>query len=140
MKEKLNCILLIDDDEATNYINHRILSRLDCTEQIQSVQSGRDAIDYITGAGKFREGDYPKPQLIFLDINMPAMNGWEFLDRFKSIKAGTEILIVMLTTSLNPEDELLSKKNPAITCFRNKPLTKEIVKEIIEEYFGERRG
>jgi CheY-like chemotaxis protein len=135
--KKLNCILLIDDDDATNYLNKIILNRMDCVNHIQVAKSGKEAINYLVNAAKpDNESSTPSPDLIFLDINMPSMNGWEFLDHYKGIKKENEVLVVMLTTSMNPEDEMLSKEIPEVAGFKHKPFTKEMMQGILEEYFG----
>src|SRR5258708_36657106 len=106
MNKKLNCILLIDDDEPTNFLNKMTIDQSGCAEWVQVVQSGQEALDYLQGTGRFknRKEDYPRPDLIFLDINMPAMDGWEFLDKYKELPKDqkAEIVLIMLTTSLNP--------------------------------------
>ena len=65
------------------------------------------------------------------------MNGWEFIEQFRKIKTASPIILVMLTTSLNPDDEFLSEKIPEITCFKNKPLTRQMVEGLLEEYFND---
>lgn len=135
MKRKLNCILLIDDDEPTNYLHKMVIEEADCTEQVIAVESGQEALDYLHSKPN---GKHPRPELIFLDINMPAMNGWEFLQHYKGLdiaKKG-DVIVVMLTTSLHPADLEKADKIGDINGFRNKPLTVEMLWEIIEEYFG----
>jgi CheY-like chemotaxis protein len=136
MKQKLNCVLVIDDDEPTNFFTHMILEESGCTNHIKIVQSGQEALDYLV---KSKGGDnpllYPSPDLIFLDINMPAMDGWEFLDEYKKLNADSRIIIVMLTTSLFPEDKLRAQGMPEISGFENKPLTEEKVASVIKKYF-----
>lgn len=134
--KKLNCILLIDDDDATNYLNKVILNRMGCVNHIQVAKSGNEAINYLASVAKpENESSMPPPDLIFLDINMPSMNGWEFLDHYKSIKKENEVLVVMLTTSMNPEDEMHSRELAEVAGFRHKPFTKEMMQGILEEYF-----
>jgi len=136
MYRRLNCVLFIDDDEATNYLHRLIIKRLDCAERLEIFQSAKEAIKYLAGQGKYHN-DNPIPEMIFLDINMPSMNGWEFIEQFRKIKTASPIILVMLTTSLNPDDEFLSEKIPEITCFKNKPLTRQMVEGLLEEYFND---
>src|ERR1700722_14588033 len=66
-KKQLNCILLIDDDEPTNFLNKMTLEQAGCTRHIRIAQSGQAALEYLRGVPV---DDYPRPDLIFLDINM----------------------------------------------------------------------
>lgn len=134
MKKKLNCILLIDDDEATNYIHKIVINKADCAEQVVAMQSGYDALDYLT---KMKDGIYPQPDVIFLDINMPAMDGWEFLEEYEKLEDGQKghIVVVMLTTSLNPDDEKKAKSLGKVNGFKNKPLSVEMVEDVVKEHF-----
>jgi CheY-like chemotaxis protein len=80
MKKKLPCILLIDDDEPTNFLYRIIVSEAGCTDHVSIVQSGTDALDYLSPANT-TPLQYPQPDLIFLDINMPRADGWEFIKK-----------------------------------------------------------
>lgn len=133
--KKLNCILLVDDDEATNYLHQMIIEELGFTEKVVVAQNGLEALDYL----KSEEGGiHPQPDLIFLDVNMPRMNGWEFLEAYEKLAANQQgdIVMVMLTTSLNPDDLDKSQRIPKIKGFRNKPLDAKMLQEIMEEFFG----
>ena len=97
MKPKLNCVLLIDDDEATNFFTSFIIEETDCAQHIKIVEGGQAALDYLQtsteqGCDSF---SYPCPDLILLDINMPGMNGWEFRRRqLRSSMAGIPVVVV----------------------------------------------
>jgi CheY-like chemotaxis protein len=142
MKNKINCVLLIDDDEPTNFLSQMIIEEADCAAEIQIAYSGDQAIDYLTSQGTSALGQntYPRPDLIFLDINMPAMNGWEFLQKYNSLEKEHKgnIVIIMLTTSLNPDDRLRSKNFPDVSGFENKPLTREKLEALLKKHFPEK--
>ena len=136
MKKKLNCILLVDDDLPTNFINERVLKKIDCSEKIIAVQGGFEALDYLKSLDK---ENHPQPDLILLDINMPGMNGWEFLESYDRLDTNlkSKAIIVMLTTSLNPDERDRAQNIPQISGFLNKPLFAEGVSQILKENFPE---
>ncbi|MEO6669256.1 MAG: response regulator [Ferruginibacter sp.] len=140
MKPTLNCIMLIDDDEPTNFLSSMIIEESGCTNRIEVKDSGKLALEYLTSSGQsgYTNELYPWPDLILLDINMPAMNGWEFLARYAELGMGhpKKVIIIMLTTSLNPDDKLKVEANTDVTDFKNKPFTKQILDEILECYFS----
>jgi CheY-like chemotaxis protein len=141
MENKLNCILLIDDDFATNFINKKIIQKVNIFEQIEVALNGKEALDYLSNKGKFESIDnkYPKPQLILLDINMPVMDGWEFIEAYKNLDLVNKenIVIVMLSSSFNPADRAKAESIPEISAFRQKPMGREALLEIIGINFPE---
>ena len=141
MKSKLNCILLIDDDEPTNFLNRMTLEQADCAKFVQIIQSGQEALDYLMHQGKYEYvHDCPHPDLIFLDINMPAMDGWEFLEKYRQLPQAQKarIVMIMLTTSLNPDDQRRAGTIPEIDGFEHKPLRIDRLKEVLKNYFPDR--
>ncbi|SMD36024.1 Response regulator receiver domain-containing protein [Reichenbachiella faecimaris] len=134
MKNKLNSILLVDDNSDCNFFHKRLFQKMDVAEKIEIVFDGKEAIDYLTSK---KDGKYPQPSIIFLDINMPVMNGWEFLDEYEKLTLNqkAKVILVMLTTSLNPDDIHRAEKNPSVSEFKNKFLTEESVKSILNKYF-----
>lgn len=136
MKRKLNCILLIDDDEPTNFLNKMLIEDTGIAHEVHVTQSAREALDYLSGKSN-AVGPPPTPELIFLDINMPAMDGWEFLEQYDllSPEQKSAIIVVMLTTSFNPEDESKARSISTVSSFLNKPLTEELIHSIVEKHF-----
>ena len=141
MKKKLNCVLLVDDDKGTNFINQMIIKKADVAERIQTVLNGREALDFITNKGKYESaGDvFPQPMLTLLDINMPVMDCWEFLEAYHALEEHQKgkIIIVMLTTSLNPDDKTRAEGISEVSDFKNKPLSHEAFADIIKTHFPE---
>ena len=130
LKQKLSCILLVDDDYDDNLYHKIIIRKMEIAESIDEVNNGLEALEYIT------EREVP-PELIFLDINMPKMNGWEFLDRYKDLDAGqkAKTVIMMLSTSANPDEIQRAKEIEEVSGFQTKPLTPESMTEILQEHF-----
>ncbi|TND08719.1 MAG: response regulator receiver [Bacteroidetes bacterium] len=138
--KELNCILLVDDDEPTNFLHKNVIENAGIKTHVQTTESGDEALEYLTCTGRYKnEKRYPQPGIIFLDINMPRMNGWEFLEEYKKLSPDQQakIIIAMLTTSLNPDDEARSKKTDMIACFLNKPLTVELINKVRKKYFND---
>ena len=132
MSRKLNCILLVDDNDADNFFHKLVISELHVVDNIQVAETGLEAINYL------KKENAIIPQLIFLDINMPRMNGWEFLEEYKDLapEQKAEIVIIMLTTSVNPEDKEHAEKIKEVNGFETKPLTTEKLNGILAQYFS----
>ena len=139
MKKKLSCVLLIDDDAPTNFLNRLVLEESCCTERIHVAQSGQAALDYLRVTSELgaKDSSLAAPELIFLDINMPAMDGWEFLSRYNTLLDAQKpgVVIVMLTTSLNPEDEVKARTIPSVAGFQCKPLTPKVLDNLLGNHF-----
>jgi CheY-like chemotaxis protein len=131
MKTKLNCILLVDDDDDDNYFHQIIINEMNIVNKIDVVMNGIEALAYLK-----KENQMP-PEIIFLDINMPKMNGWEFLDQYQHLSTEQKAkgLIVILTTSANPDDLKKAKELQDVTGFTTKPLTKEMLTELLQQHF-----
>jgi len=131
LKQKLSCILLVDDDYDDNLYHKIIIKKMEITESIDEVNNGLEALEYITAR------EIP-PELIFLDINMPKMNGWEFLEQYKDLDASqkAKTVIMMLSTSANPDEIQKAKEIEEVSGFQTKPLTPESMTEILQEHFA----
>ncbi|MCX6306845.1 MAG: response regulator [Bacteroidetes bacterium] len=141
MKRKLNCVLLVDDNDSDNFIHKRVLEKSGITENIAIAMNGKEALEFLTTKGTCGqpENSYSQPELIFLDINMPIMDGWEFLEEYKKLEAGQQgkIVFIMLTTSLNPVDKTKAEKMLESGCFQYKPLTLQMIDNILQNHFPE---
>ena len=138
MSIQLNCILLIDDDDSTNFLHRRTLEQAGCARYIRVARGGQEALNYLGNCGGERGADSPRPDLIFLDINMPGMDGWEFIGHYRSLPADriADIVLIMLTASLNPDDEVRTRNIPEVTGFENKPLTQPKMEWLLRKYFS----
>lgn len=136
--KKINCILLVDDNPADNAFHKIVINKAEVTNHIQIVNNGKEAIDYIIKAGEQNQPEsFPIPDIIYLDINMPKMNGFEFLEEYEKLenRLKSKVVIIMLTTSLNPDDKERALATKEVTEFQNKPLTVEILHETLKKYF-----
>ena len=124
--------MLIDDDADDNYYHQIILRKMDITDHIEVAETGTEALDYLKKENQI-------PDIIFLDINMPGMSGWDFLDEYKKLNAKEKkpVIIVMLTTSVSPADKEKADQMSEINSFQSKPMTKEMLSDILERYFSD---
>lgn len=122
-------ILLIDDDETSNYINKRIISKFYSTERTYMFPNGLKAMEFLENQWS-QDGNLP--DFIFLDINMPVMDGFQLLDEMKkkSMDYRDKTKVIILTSSSNPRD-IDQAKNYEIHAYLNKPLTVEKMKQLV---------
>jgi len=121
---KLEYIMMIDDDPATNYLHQLIVKKSNLFEKQETFSSAQEALDHINEINNTTKAF---PEIILLDINMPAINGWEFIEQFENMKKVMSLhtIIVMLTTSINPKDKIKSLTYESVKKFENKPLSVE---------------
>lgn len=136
---KLTEVLLVDDLPADNFLNRLLLQRMGVVEKISVALNGQEAIEYLTTPV---DGALPDVELIILDINMPVMNGWEFLEAYEALpeEAKAKVVMMMLTTSMNPDDEARARGFSTIDSFSSKPLTEPALRAILAECFPGRFG
>ncbi|HLF51544.1 response regulator [Flavobacterium sp.] len=125
-------IAIIDDDDIFVYITKKAVEQTNIVQQIKVFGNGKDAIDF------FKENvDNPDllPEIILLDLSMPIMDGWQFLDEYSKIKykIGKKIIIYIVTSSISPDDMRRAKKIDAVSDFIIKPITKDKLIEIIKK-------
>ncbi|AWG21545.1 hypothetical protein FFWV33_08380 [Flavobacterium faecale] len=115
-------VLLIDDDPITNFVNSKIIKNLKLCELVDIKTSGQLALDYLYGL----ENDFP--ELILLDINMPIMSGFDFLEEYYKYGFNcNKSRIIMLTSSVFEFDKTKALQFDKVISFVSKPLTDEKV-------------
>lgn len=134
--KKLSGILLIDDDPTTNYLHKRLLEDYKVANRIETVNDGEEAMQLIDEHIRTHNED-KLPQLIFVDIDMPFMDGFQFLEEYqqKDFKHKDSVVVAVLTSSVSQRDKKRAKEF-SIDAFFVKPLTKEKVMELMEDHFG----
>ncbi len=132
--KKYHNVMLIDDNEIDNLINQKMIEASDICENIFVHSGAKGAIEFLKNIEKLAKGplDLYLPEVIFLDIDMPLMDGFQFLDEFEKLSdvIKNNCKVVMLTSSLNPQDMNKAKKNKFVLKYLNKPLTQENLKKI----------
>lgn len=130
---RINAVLLIDDDYATNLYHKIVIEESGYVDKVIVKNSAEEALEYFKA--DFSE-EHPKPDLVFLDINMPRMTGWDFLDAYAQLPADdrADHVIVMLSTSSHPDDLQRADDNPHVCEYRSKPLTEVMLDQLISQY------
>ena len=118
MKNKLTYI--IDDDKLTVKLISILVSKNKFCEEIQSFDNAQRAIDKLK---QNASNNGVLPDAILLDLNMPAMDGWQFLDEFVLLPIKKEISVFIMTSSIDPVDIEMAKKNTVVKDYVEKPIT-----------------
>jgi CheY-like chemotaxis protein len=131
----LDKILCIDDDPITLMLCKKVISKAEFSKEIDFFKNGEEAIQYFDGLKdeKEKENIITPPNLIFLDLNMPIMNGWEFLDIFSDKDYYLDFpntKVIVLSSTIDPKDLNKSKSYPMVIEFLSKPITKEMLETI----------
>ena len=133
MYQNLNTILLIDDDNTTNYLHKKIISKSEIDIPIKVANNGKEGIDELIALNEILKVK-EELVLIFLDVNMPIMDGWTFLDYFNEIesKLNYTTQLFMVSSSINPDDKNRALKNDYVIDYLSKPLNVTIIKSILK--------
>ncbi len=132
---KLKQLLLVDDDPTTNFFNQHLIGKMNVFNEIHIAENGQIALEKIEELKKRGES----PDMILLDINMPIMNGFEFLDHYQKLseEVKSSVVVCMLTTSLAREDLERAKEYSMLADYIDKPLYEAKMRELILKHFGE---
>lgn len=131
MKKSNKRIVLIDDDSTTNFLNKMIIEKSELVDEVVVFDEPEKALVY------FKEVEVNQAALILLDINMPVMNGWEFLEKYSQIQnENVSDHIIMLTSSIDPEDKQRAEEFENVSDYRSKPLSVDMLKKLIDSYLN----
>jgi CheY-like chemotaxis protein len=135
MNKDLRCIMLVDDNQDDNFFHEREIKKTNLAIYVIAKKTGLEALDFLKSK---KVKPNMQPDLIFLDINMPGMNGWEFLKEYNQLdnKLQSEVIVIMLTTSDNPDDEAKAKTWDFVSDYITKPLIKEKMEVIVNKFFS----
>lgn len=132
----INKVLCIDDDKVTLMLCDIIIKKAEFAKDVITAINGKEGIAWFSSffSKKNPSLQQEAPQIIFLDINMPVMNGWDFLEEYimKYAERLPDTKVVMLSSTVNPEDFLRANRYEIVIDFINKPLTVEGLTELTE--------
>ena len=131
---KYHSVMLIDDNEIDNLINQKMVEAAGLSKYIYTHTGAKSAIEFLKNIEQLETEivESVLPDVIFLDIDMPLMDGFQFLEEFNKLKSSTKdkCRIVMLTSSINPQDVSKSKKYESVKKYLNKPLSQDSLKDL----------
>lgn len=131
----LDLILCVDDDPITLMLCKMVVTRASFAKEVATAQNGEEALNYFDELKLNNLGNTINryPQLILLDLNMPVMGGWEFLDHFSKNDYPTlfkDCKVIVLSSTIDPDDIRKAKTYPMVLDFLSKPITKEMLEEL----------
>lgn len=138
MTDALNHIVLIEDNETTSFLNNRLLSRLGVARQVSSFSKAEEALDFLWGREQASPADAQAvPDLVFVDLKMPGMSGFDFLERYSQLPADTQerTVVAVLTTSMHGADTARVAQYPNVE-YLTKPLTEEKMQRLLAKRFS----
>ena len=129
MKFSNQLIGLVDDEQVFHWIAQKFIEQINHGLESVSLYDGSEALDYL------QKPESKIPDILFLDLNMPILNGWGFLDEFANLKARLtkKMDIYILSSSVDPEDHKKAKKYPYVKRFLSKPLTKILIEDLLSK-------
>jgi CheY-like chemotaxis protein len=138
MNTSLNHIVLVDDNETTSFLNNRLLGRLAIAEQVSTFSRADEAFERIWGGQSGGSADaMPTPDLVFVDLKMPGVSGFEFLQLYSALPKPIQEKTVMavLTTSMHSADTARVAQYPNVE-YLTKPLTEEKMQKLLQKRFS----
>lgn len=136
MPKKLRSIILVDDNETTSFLNNRLLSRLDVAEKVHTFRKAEQAFQFLWGDDSELEESDATPALVFVDLKMPGMDGFEFLKLYDALpdQSKAKTVMAVLTTSMHAADTARVAQYPNVE-YLAKPLTEEKMEKLLKKRF-----
>lgn len=131
-KFKFKQVMLLDDNELDNFINEKIIEANNFSEKVYINSSGKSALEFLANLTATGNAKDIYPEAIFIDINMPMMDGFQFINNLKKMNGATpkDTKLIILTSSIYPEDRNKAMEISKDIIFLNKPLTPEMLNSI----------
>ncbi|MEX0724280.1 MAG: response regulator [Gracilimonas sp.] len=125
-------VLIVDDNAGVLFLHELMVEESGLSDNIKTFNKAETALNYLKNSSK------QQPVIVFLDINMPVMNGWDFMDHVTKDDSFQHLIVVIVTSSVNKADRIKSKRYSQIIDFVEKPLTLDVCerfKKILPEHF-----
>ncbi|RXR30641.1 response regulator [Flavobacterium piscinae] len=130
----LKTILCVDDDPITLMLCKKVIKKAEFSEDVMFANNGQEAYELFQTlvSKKNKSEEFQLPQLIFLDLNMPVMNGWEFLDLFNKTISNefSQTKVIILSSTIDPADYNKAKQYDVVSHFLSKPITVEMLENL----------
>lgn len=133
----LRNVVLVDDNETTSFLNNRLLSRLGVAERVYTFTRAEQAYEFLWGKNEAAGSMAPDvPQLVFVDLKMPGMDGFEFLEHYSQLPEAVKekTVLAVLTTSMHSADTVRVAKFKDVE-YLAKPLTEEKMQKLLQKRF-----
>ncbi|QMW06250.1 response regulator [Spirosoma foliorum] len=133
MPKPIHCILLIDDDPDDIFLHQVVINDSGLCDNIRVAENAKEALHYLTNTS---HPDYIRPDLILTDVNLPGMNGFEFLEEYHHLdeQLKSRLAVLVFTTSLAPRDTQRAAMIAHVNGYYTKPLTNATLQTIVNQY------